>query len=129
MISWCGNFEERHSFRIVLGESPETMRKLCLSAKFPPQEIRWNYGIFRSETDFFKRKLFLRKSFLKRFFYKYFKVIHVYLNKTDKVWECYSCLKSMVKFNLYVGFFHNIFLLYMFYLNDSIGIWNWCNQV
>ena len=24
------------------GESPETMRKLCLSAKFPHQEIRWN---------------------------------------------------------------------------------------
>ena len=28
--------------------SPETIRKLCLSAKFPHQEIRWNYGIFRS---------------------------------------------------------------------------------
>ena len=28
--------------------SPETMRKLCLSAKFPYQEIRWNYGILRS---------------------------------------------------------------------------------
>ena len=28
-------------------ESPETMRKLCLSVKFPHQEIRWNYGIFR----------------------------------------------------------------------------------
>ena len=24
------------------------MRKLCLSAKFPHQEIRWNHGIFRS---------------------------------------------------------------------------------
>ena len=24
------------------------MRKLCLSTKFPHQEIRWNYGIFRS---------------------------------------------------------------------------------
>ena len=32
---------ERHSFRIVSGES----RKLCLSTKFPYQEIRWNYGI------------------------------------------------------------------------------------
>ena len=31
-------------------KSPETMRKLCLSTKFPHQEIRWNYGIFRSVT-------------------------------------------------------------------------------
>ena len=38
---------ERHSFHIVSGESPETTRKLCLSTKFPYQEIRWNYGIFR----------------------------------------------------------------------------------
>ena len=28
LISWCGNFVERHSFRIVSGESPKTMRKL-----------------------------------------------------------------------------------------------------
>ena len=28
--------------------SPETMRKLCLSTKFPHHEIRWNYGILRS---------------------------------------------------------------------------------
>ena len=33
-----------------LGESPETMRKLCLSAKFPHQEIRWNYGILHSDS-------------------------------------------------------------------------------
>ena len=37
------------SFRIASGESPETMRKLCLSKKFPHQEIRWNYGIFPVE--------------------------------------------------------------------------------
>ena len=48
LISWRGNFAERHSFRIILGDSPETMRKLCLSGKFLHQEIRWNYGIFRS---------------------------------------------------------------------------------
>ena len=30
---------ERHSFRIVSGESPETVRKLCLSIKFPHQEL------------------------------------------------------------------------------------------
>ena len=34
---------------MVSGDSPETMQKLCLSAKFPHQEIRWNYGIFRSD--------------------------------------------------------------------------------
>ena len=40
LISWCGNFVERHSFLIVSGDSPETMWKLCLSTKFPHQEIR-----------------------------------------------------------------------------------------
>ena len=28
LISWCGNFVEKHSFRIVSGDSPETLRKL-----------------------------------------------------------------------------------------------------
>ena len=48
VIFWCGNFEERHSFRRVLGASPETLRKLCLSSKFWHLEIRWNFGILRS---------------------------------------------------------------------------------
>ena len=47
---------ERHSFRIVSGESPETIRKLYLSTKFPHHEIRWNYGILRS--DYKNKKLF-----------------------------------------------------------------------
>ena len=42
-----GDFVERYGFRIVSGESPETMQKLCLSKKFSHQEIRWNYGILR----------------------------------------------------------------------------------
>ena len=33
---FCG----RHSFRIVLGESCETMRKLCLFTKFTHQQIK-----------------------------------------------------------------------------------------
>ena len=33
-------FLERHSFRIVSDDLPETMRKLCLSTKFPHHEIR-----------------------------------------------------------------------------------------
>ena len=49
LISWCGNFVERQSFRTNSGESPETMRKLCLSTKFPHQEIRWYYCILRSD--------------------------------------------------------------------------------
>ena len=49
LISWCGNFVKRHSFRRVLGDSPEIMRKLCLSTKFPHQKIRWNYGILCSD--------------------------------------------------------------------------------
>ena len=36
------------------GELAETMRKLCLTTRFPPQEIRWNYGILRSRW-FFER--------------------------------------------------------------------------
>ena len=50
LISWCGIFVERHSFRIVSGESPKTMRKLCLSTKFRQQEIRWNYDIICSDS-------------------------------------------------------------------------------
>ena len=48
LISWGGNFVERHSFHIVLVDSLKTLRKLCLSTKCPQQEIRWNYGILRS---------------------------------------------------------------------------------
>ena len=48
LISWCENFVKRHSFSIVSSDSPETMRKRCLSTKFSHQEIRWNYGILRS---------------------------------------------------------------------------------
>ena len=33
------SFLWKDSFRIVSSESPETMRKLCLSTKFPHQEI------------------------------------------------------------------------------------------
>ena len=50
LISWCGNFVERLSFRRVSGESPKTLRKLCLSTKFPHQLIRWNFGILCSVT-------------------------------------------------------------------------------
>ena len=48
LIFLCGNFVERHIFRIVSGKSLKTMWTLCLSTKFPLQEIKWNYGIFLS---------------------------------------------------------------------------------
>ena len=47
LISWCVNFVKRHRFCRVSGESQEILRKLCLSAKFPHEEIRWDYGIWR----------------------------------------------------------------------------------
>ena len=50
VITWCGNLVERYSFCKVLGDSAETMRKLCLSTKFSHQEIRWNCSIFCSAS-------------------------------------------------------------------------------
>ena len=45
------NLAKRHSFRVVSANSPETMQKLCLSAKFLYQGIRWIYGIFRGDCE------------------------------------------------------------------------------
>ena len=39
------HFVESHSFCIVSGDLPKTMRKLYLSTKFSNQEMRWNYGV------------------------------------------------------------------------------------
>ena len=46
LISWCGNFVERRSFRRVSVDLPETLRKRCLSTKFPHQEIRVKFRYF-----------------------------------------------------------------------------------
>ena len=48
LISWRGNFVEAHNFRRILVESPDTLRKLSISTKFPHQEITWNFGILHS---------------------------------------------------------------------------------
>ena len=56
LIYWCGNFVEAKSFHIVSGESSETLWKLFLSTKFPHQEIRGNYGIFRS-VEFWRYRI------------------------------------------------------------------------
>ena len=39
LIYWCENFVGRHSFRIVSGDSPETMRKLCLPQNFHTRKL------------------------------------------------------------------------------------------
>ena len=39
LISWRGNFVARHSFRMVSGDSPETMRKLCLAKNFHTKKL------------------------------------------------------------------------------------------
>ena len=41
---FCGKAQFPHSF----GRLPRNYAEMCLSTKFPHQEIRWNYGILRS---------------------------------------------------------------------------------
>ena len=43
--TFCGNAQ----FLQSLADLPETLVKLCYSAKFPHQENMWNYGILRNE--------------------------------------------------------------------------------
>ena len=59
LIFYCGNFVGKHSFCIDSGDSPETMRKLCLSTKFTQQKVTRNYVIFCSAslTLFQKKKI------------------------------------------------------------------------
>ena len=51
LIFWNGNFLKTHSFSRVLADSPETLRKLCISIKSPCQEIRWNFNILCKISD------------------------------------------------------------------------------
>ena len=44
-------FVKRYSFRRILGDSPKTKQKLCLSTKFAHQKIRSNFCISRSHVD------------------------------------------------------------------------------
>ena len=44
LISWCGKFVETHSLQRVFGNSSETLQKLCVSTKFPHQQIRSDYS-------------------------------------------------------------------------------------
>ena len=45
------NFVESQSFRRVSGDSPETLRTLCVSTKFFHHETRWNFGILRNDHN------------------------------------------------------------------------------
>ena len=40
LIFGCGNFVEKRSFRRVSGDSSDTLWKLCVSIKFPHQEMK-----------------------------------------------------------------------------------------
>ena len=46
LIFWRGNFVKRHSFHIVLGDSPENMRTLWVSIKFPHKELKMKLRYF-----------------------------------------------------------------------------------
>ena len=65
LTSSCGSIVERHNFRIVSGDLLEIMPKLCLSTKFPHQEIRWNDDISRSVTW---RNCSFQMSMLRKYF-------------------------------------------------------------
>ena len=66
-LEW--KFAERHKSRIVSGILSETMRKLCLSAKFLNQAIRWNCGIVNSSGYAFDHHENLNK-FLKLIYFR-----------------------------------------------------------
>ena len=53
-MSWYVDFVEKHSFWRISVKSPRTLWRLSFSTKFPQQEIRWNYGILRSENIHFR---------------------------------------------------------------------------
>ena len=86
---------KRHSFHIVLGDSPKTVPRPCLSTKFPHQEIKWNYRILRSEyhVQFYVQHFF---------WYKFF--LYAFLRQGEETWtllrnheqnHVLSCLKNM----------------------------------
>ena len=54
--------------------------------------------------------MILIKSFLTGYLYDCFKLIYTYLNKGDKVYECYNCLKMILQAHLHIGFFTIFFL-------------------
>ena len=84
-VKFCGSFVERHSFCIVLGQLHKTMCKVCLSTKFPHQEIRWNYGVFCSVgKKFFDTCFYVFKCFI--------------VSCLSTVWSVFYVLVSIIKY-------------------------------
>ena len=79
---------ERHSYRIVLSDLPETLRKPSLSTNFPYQEIRWNCGILCSD---YKRKKYLIKVSVSNFI---FLENSLYIDGPRSPFNKKSCTKS-----------------------------------
>ena len=90
LISWCGNFVERHSFHRISENSRKTLWKLCLSTIFPYQEISWNLSILRSAGLSNTRTWHLQK--------------HIFNTPYKEVWPVFnyyhnggvSCLVSVI---------------------------------
>ena len=88
---------ERHSLRIVSGKSPKTMRKLCLSIKFPNHkfgEITVFYAVYISSD---KKDFEIRKA-----------QVWVACNKLHTMWN--SGISNKTKINLFKTCFENILL-------------------
>ena len=71
--------------------------------------------------------MILIKFFLAGVLYDCFKLTYAYLSEGDKVSKCYRSLKMIVQAHLHL-FFLQYFWLNVHYLNDSIYVWNSCNQ-
>ena len=103
---------ERYSFRIVSGEPPETLQKLCLSTKFPHKKIRWNYGILRS--DLFRN--------LVPIYFKAFKESIEINGNTETNWIhtdlTFACLSS---FLILFSELHNLLSLVVQYLCEMFS--------
>ena len=57
-IFWCQNFVERHNFRIVSGNSSETMLKMCLFTKFALQIMVFYAWIILKNLKIWDLKIF-----------------------------------------------------------------------
>ena len=51
ILSQYHNFSYIINFKLTVTAKLSLSQKLCLSKKFPHQEIKWNYGIFRSDIN------------------------------------------------------------------------------
>ena len=72
------------------------------------------YDIQEKKREFkcwlFFKKMVLVKSFIAGALHDRFKLIHLYLNKGDKIRECYSSFKVMIQAHLHIGLFKIFFI-------------------